>query len=63
MSSLLSALAVMDGTLILTDMSWVGIKRVLLRQPWIIPGMLVKELSGKGSVEKRPNREVGLRPI
>ena len=27
----------MDGTLILTDMSWVSIKRVLLRRPWIIP--------------------------
>ena len=43
----------MDGTLILTDMSWVSIKRVLLRRPWIIPGMLVKELSGKRAMWKR----------
>ena len=35
----------MDGTLILTDMSWVSIKRVLLRRPWIIPGMIAKELT------------------
>ena len=43
----------MDGTLILTDMSWVSIKRVLLRRPWIIPGMLVKELSGRRAQWKR----------
>ncbi len=43
----------MDGTLILTDMSWVSIKRVLLRRPWIIPGMIVKELSGRRAQWKR----------
>ena len=37
----------MDGTLILTDMSWVSIKRVILRRPWSIVGMLAKEFTGK----------------
>ena len=43
----------MDGTLILTDMSWVSIKRVLLRRPWIIPGMIAKELTGRRAQWKR----------
>ncbi len=43
----------MDGTLILTDMSWISIKRVLIRRPWIIPGMLVKEASGRRAQWKR----------
>ena len=43
----------MDGTLILTDMSWVSIKRVVIRKPWRIPGMLFKEFSGKRAEWKR----------
>ena len=43
----------MDGTLILTDMSWVSIKRVVIRKPWRIPGMLFKEFSGKRAGWKR----------
>ena len=43
----------MDGTLILTDMSWVSIKRVILRRPWSILGMLAKEFSGKRAQWKR----------
>ena len=43
----------MDGTLILTDMSWVSIKRVLLKRPWIIPGMIAKELTGRRAQWKR----------
>ncbi len=43
----------MDGTLILTDMSWVSIKRVVLRRPWVIPGMLAKEFSGRRAQWKR----------
>ena len=43
----------MDGTLILTDMSWVSIKRVILRRPWSILGMLAKECSGKRAQWKR----------
>jgi len=43
----------MDGTLILTDMSWVSIKRVILRRPWSIVGMLVKEFTGKRAQWKR----------
>ena len=43
----------MDGTLILTDMSWVSIKRVILRRPWSIVGMLAKEFTGKRAQLKR----------
>tara|TARA_B100000700_G_C14718199_1_gene702448 strand:- start:19 stop:564 length:546 start_codon:yes stop_codon:yes gene_type:complete len=43
----------MDGTLILTDMSWVSIKRVVIRRPWRIPGMLFKEFSGRRAEWKR----------
>ena len=35
----------MDGTLILTDMSWVSIRRVILRRPWYVLGMLAKEFT------------------
>ena len=63
MSSFELPLAVdMDGTLILTDMSWVSIKRVLLRRPWIIPGLLVKELSERG-LSGRDLAESWPRPI
>jgi phosphoserine phosphatase len=37
----------LDGTLILTDMSWQTIKRVLFLRPWLVPWMLFKELTGK----------------
>ena len=37
----------MDGTLILTDMSWVTIKRVLFLRPWLVPWMLFKEFTGR----------------
>jgi hypothetical protein len=37
----------MDGTLILTDMSYISIKRVLLRKPWMIFGVLTKEAKNK----------------
>ena len=43
----------MDGTLILTDMSWVSIRRVILRRPWTIMGMLVKEFTGRRAQWKR----------
>ena len=43
----------MDGTLILTDMSWVSIKRVILRRPWSIVGMVAKEFTGKRAQWKR----------
>ena len=42
----------MDGTLILTDMSWVSIKRVV--QTMEDSGMLFKEFSGKRAEWKRP---------
>ena len=43
----------MDGTLILTDMSWVSIRRVILRRPWSIVGMMVKEFTGRRAQWKR----------
>jgi len=43
----------MDGTLILTDMSWVSIKRVLIRKPWMVPSVLSKEMMGKRAQWKR----------
>ena len=43
----------MDGTLILTDMSWVSIRRVILRRPWYVLGMLAKEFTGKRAQWKR----------
>ena len=43
----------MDGTLILTDMSWVSIRRVILRRPWYVLGMLVKVVTGKRAQWKR----------
>ena len=43
----------MDGTLILTDMSWISIRRVLLRRPWAIPGIVVKEFTGRRAQWKR----------
>ena len=43
----------MDGTLILTDMSYISIKRVLLRKPWMIFGVLTKEVTNKRAQWKR----------
>ena len=43
----------MDGTLILTDMSWVSFSKVILRRPWTLPGMLLKELTGQRAKWKR----------
>ena len=43
----------MDGTLILTDMSWVSIRRVVLRRPWTIIGMMAKEFTGRRAQWKR----------
>ncbi len=43
----------MDGTLILTDMSWVSFSKVISRRPWILPGMLLKELTGQRAKWKR----------
>ena len=43
----------MDGTMILTDMSWVSIRRVILRSPWSIVGMLAKEFTGRRAQWKR----------
>ena len=37
----------LDGTLILTDMSLVSFRKVIIRSPWILPGMLLKEFSGR----------------
>ena len=43
----------MDGTLILSDMSVLSVRRVLTRRPWLIPSFLIKEITGKKSgVEK-----------
>ena len=43
----------LDGTTILTDMSWVTLKRVVLLRPWLIPGCLWLELTGKRAKWKR----------
>ena len=43
----------MDGTLILSDMSRISAKRVLSRKPWLIPFVLLKELTGRRAEWKR----------
>jgi beta-phosphoglucomutase-like phosphatase (HAD superfamily) len=43
----------MDGTLILSDMSYISITRVLFRHPWMLVGMLVNEFIGKRAQWKR----------
>ena len=43
----------MDGTLILTDMSWISIKRVFIRRPWSIVRMLFNEITGRRAQWKR----------
>ena len=43
----------MDGTLILSDMSRISVRRVLSRKPWLIPSVILKELRGKRAEWKR----------
>ena len=43
----------MDGTLILSDMSYISIKKVLLRKPWMILGVLTKEFTNRRAQWKR----------
>ena len=43
----------MDGTLILSDMSVISAKRVIARRPWLILGVLLKEVLGKRAQWKR----------
>ena len=43
----------MDGTLILSDMSRISVRRVLSRKPWLIPSVILKELRGKRAGWKR----------
>ena len=43
----------LDVTVILTDMSYMTVSRVLLVRPWLVPWMLYKEFSGRRSVWKR----------
>ncbi len=43
----------MDGTLILSDLSDISAKRVLSRRPWMIPGVFVKEFTGRRAEWKR----------
>jgi len=50
----MSPLAVdLDGTLILTDMSWVSINKILLRKPWKIFWIFLKEITGQRAKWKR----------
>ena len=43
----------LDGTLILTDMSWVSIRRVLLPRPWRIYRFIWLEITGQRAVWKQ----------
>ena len=43
----------MDGTLILSDMSVLSVRRVLTRRPWLIPSFLIKEIRGRRAEWKR----------
>ena len=43
----------MDGTLILSDMSVISAKRVIARRPWMILGVLLKEIMGNRAQWKR----------
>ena len=43
----------MDGTLILSDMSVISAKRVIGRRPWMILGVLFKEIIGRRAQWKR----------
>tara|TARA_A100001037_G_C15066133_1_gene597154 strand:- start:683 stop:1219 length:537 start_codon:yes stop_codon:yes gene_type:complete len=48
----------MDGTLILSDMSAITIKRVLLPRPWLLIPFLIKEFTGRRPLWKK---ELGAR--
>ncbi|MEE2812579.1 MAG: haloacid dehalogenase-like hydrolase [Candidatus Thermoplasmatota archaeon] len=43
----------LDGTLILTDMSRVTIRRVVLPRPWLLPKLLWLEITGRRAAWKR----------
>ena len=43
----------LDGTLILTDMSWVSIRRVLLPRPWRILRFIWLEITGQRALWKQ----------
>jgi len=43
----------MDGTLILSDMSRISFSRVIARRPWFLPGLILKELTGRRAQWKR----------
>ena len=43
----------MDGTLILSDMSRISFSRVIARRPWVLPGLILKELTGRRAQWKR----------
>lgn len=43
----------LDGTTILTDMSWVTMKRVVLWRPWLLPGCVWLEITGRRAKWKR----------
>ncbi|MDP6899816.1 MAG: haloacid dehalogenase-like hydrolase [Candidatus Thalassarchaeaceae archaeon] len=43
----------LDGTLILTDMSRVTIRRVVLPRPWLLPKLLWLEMTGRRAAWKR----------
>ena len=43
----------MDGTLILSDMSVLSVRRVLTRRPWLIPSFVIKEITGRRAEWKR----------
>ena len=43
----------MDGTLILSDMSKISFTRVMARKPWLLPKVILKELTGKRAQWKR----------
>ena len=43
----------MDGTLILSDMSWISIRKVILRKPWLLFTLIRNEVSGRRAKWKR----------
>ena len=43
----------LDGTLILSDMSRISFSRVIARRPWVLPGMILKEITGRRAQWKR----------
>ena len=43
----------LDGTLILSDMSRISFSRVIAKRPWVLPGMILKEITGRRAQWKR----------